>query len=51
MSTVAEIESAVEKLPLDKVEELAVWLDEYRQFTHASALLFRLYDEEEKQLG
>ena len=30
MSTVAEIESAIEKLGAPEVEELAVWLETYR---------------------
>jgi hypothetical protein len=31
MSTIAEIEAAVQKLPAAQVEELAEWLDAYRQ--------------------
>jgi predicted transcriptional regulator YdeE len=49
MSTVTEIETAIEKLPPQKVEELAAWLDEYRQTTHASDATFSLYDEEENR--
>ncbi len=30
MSTVAEIETAIENLPTPQVEELAIWLDAYR---------------------
>ena len=30
MSTIAEIESAIEKLPASQVEELAIWLDALR---------------------
>jgi hypothetical protein len=48
MSTVTEIETAIEKLPPEKVEELAAWLDEYRQTINAAAAVFALYDEEEK---
>ena len=48
MSTVTEIETAIEKLPAQKVEELAAWLDEYRQTLHASDATFALYDDEEK---
>ncbi len=48
MSTVTEIESAIEKLPPQKLEELAAWLDEYRQTLHASDATFSLYDGEEK---
>ena len=49
MSTVAEIETAIEKLPPQKVEELAAWFDEYRQTLGASDAVFSLYDEEEKR--
>jgi hypothetical protein len=51
MSTVSEIETAIEKLPPAKVEELAAWLDEYRQTLHASEAVFTLFDEEEKRPG
>jgi hypothetical protein len=30
MSTVAEIEAAIEHLPSQQVEELAIWLEAYR---------------------
>jgi len=30
MSTIAEIESAIEKLPASQVEELAIWLEARR---------------------
>ena len=30
MRTVAEIEAAIENLPAQQVEELAIWLEEYR---------------------
>ena len=49
MSTVTEIETAIERLSPQKVEELAAWLDEYRQTTHASDATFSLYDEEENR--
>ena len=49
MATVAEIETAIEKLPPQNVEELAAWLDEYRQTLHASDAVFSIYDEEEKR--
>ena len=49
MSTVPEIESAITKLPAEKVEELAAWLDEYRQTLHASATVFTLLEEEENR--
>jgi hypothetical protein len=49
MSTVAEIESAIEKLPRDKFCELLEWLDEYRAMVGASDALFSLYDQEEER--
>lgn len=30
MSTIAEVESAIEQLPMPQVEELAVWLEAHR---------------------
>lgn len=30
MSTIAEIETAIERLPAAQVEELAIWLEAYR---------------------
>lgn len=48
MSTVAEIESAISQLSTQEVEQLAAWLDEYRQMIRASAEVFSFYDEEEK---
>lgn len=47
MSTVAEIQSAISRLTPQEVEELAAWLDEYRQMIRASAEVFSLYDQEE----
>jgi hypothetical protein len=49
MSTVSEIETAIEKLPPAKVEELAAWLDDYRQTLHAAAAVFALLEEEENR--
>ncbi len=46
MSTVAEIESAIGQLSTQEVEQLAAWLDEYRQMIRASAEVFSLYDGE-----
>ena len=43
---VGQAETAIEKLLPQKVEELAAWLDEYRQTTHASDAIFSLYDGE-----
>jgi hypothetical protein len=47
MSTVAEIEAAIEKLPPTELSELLAWLEEYRAMTGASDALFAMYDEEE----
>ena len=40
MSTVAEIESAIERLQPSEVAEIAAWLDEYQQMIQASAEMF-----------
>ena len=47
MTTVAEIESAVERLPRESVEELATWLVEYQGALSASAEVFHQYETEE----
>ena len=47
MSTVAEIESAIERLQPSEVAEIAAWLDEYQQMIQASAEMFAMYDREE----
>ena len=47
MSTVAEIESAIERLQPAEVSELAAWLREYQQMIQASAEVFTMYDREE----
>ena len=47
MSTVAEIESAIEQLPVEQVREVAVWLDEYQAAINASAEVFSMLDAEE----
>jgi hypothetical protein len=49
MSTVAEIESAIERLPQPELSELAGWFDEYRQMVGASGEMFALYDREEEE--
>ena len=51
MSTVAEIEAAIEKLSPPEFAQLAVWLEEYQQMTNASAEIFKLYDDEEARYG
>ena len=47
MSTVVEIESAIQRLTSSEVAELAGWLNEYQQMTQASAEVFAMYDREE----
>ena len=47
MSTVAEIESAIERLPVEKVREIAAWLQEYQATIEASAAVFSQFDAEE----
>jgi hypothetical protein len=47
MSTVAEIESAIERLRPPEVAEPAVWLNEHRQMIQASAEVFAMHDREE----
>jgi hypothetical protein len=48
MSTVVEIESAIERLTPSEVAELAGWLSEYQQMIQASAEVFAMYDHEEQ---
>jgi hypothetical protein len=48
MSTVAEIEAAIEKLPPEEFGELLAWIEEYQAMVDASRTLFALYDEEER---
>lgn len=47
MSTVTEIEAAIEKLTTPEVSELVAWLDERQRLAAATESLFQLYDEEE----
>ena len=47
MSSVAEIESAIEKLSPAEMAELAAWFEEYQQMINASAEMFAMYDKEE----
>ena len=49
MSTVAEIEAAIEKLPGAELRELLAWIDEYTALIGASESLFSYYDQEEDQ--
>jgi len=47
MSTVAEIESAIEKLPTEQMLAVAAWLDEHKAMIHASEGVFAALDAEE----
>ncbi len=47
MSTVLEIERAIEQLPPEQLTELRDWFDEYAGTLAASASVFDLYDREE----
>jgi hypothetical protein len=47
MSTVTEIEAAIEKLTPEQAREVAAWLDERQQLTNSSEAVFQMYDEEE----
>ena len=49
MSTVAEIEAAIQKLPEADLRELAVWFEDYQAAIGASESLFAMYDAEEDQ--
>ncbi len=51
MSTVAEIEAAIEQLPTRQMLEVASWLDERRGMIAASEELFQQLDEEEGTLA
>ena len=48
MSTVLEIEAAIEKLPPAELGELLAWIEEYRAMAGASEALFAMYDAEEQ---
>jgi len=47
MSTVIEIEAAIEKLPPADYRELLEWIQEHQAMVGASEALFTMYDEEE----
>ena len=49
MSTVAEIEDAIERLSPQELRELAAWFEERQALLHSSESLFLLYEEEEKK--
>ena len=48
MSSVAEIEAAIERLDPAQVAELAAWFEEYQQMINASAEIFKMYEKEEE---
>jgi hypothetical protein len=48
MTTVAEIEAAIEKLPPLEFGELLAWIEEYQGMVSASQMIFAMYDEEER---
>ena len=48
MSTVAEIEGAIERLSKAELSELARWFEEYQQLVFASSEVFAMYDREEE---
>ena len=47
MSTVAEIETALELLPTEQMLAVAAWLDERRAMLSASETMFQQLDEAE----
>jgi hypothetical protein len=47
MSTVLEIEQAIEQLPTKELLEIAGWLDERTGMIVASESMFQMLDEEE----
>ncbi|MFN7562438.1 MAG: hypothetical protein ACK5TH_11715 [Prosthecobacter sp.] len=47
MSTVLEIEKAIERLPGEQLGELREWFAEYDATVSASASVFAMYDAEE----
>jgi hypothetical protein len=49
MSTVVEIEGAIERLSKAELSELARWFEEYQQMVFASSEIFAMYDREEEE--
>ena len=47
MSTVVDIEKAIDRLRPDEFRELMGWFEEKQAAVHASASVFALYDKEE----
>jgi hypothetical protein len=48
MSTVAEIQAAIDKLSSGEYRELLAWIEDHRATVRASEVLFAMYDEEEQ---
>ena len=44
MSSVIEIESAIERLSREEVNQVAAWLEQYQEMINASAEVFSIYD-------
>jgi hypothetical protein len=51
VSTVPEIEAAIERLPSDELRALVNWIEEYAAAIGASETLFGMSDAEEEQSG
>jgi hypothetical protein len=51
VSTVTEIEAAIERLPPDELRALLSWIEEYAAAIGASETLFGMYDAEEEHSG
>ena len=51
MSTVTEIEAAIEKLPPDELRALVNWIEEYAAAIGGSETLLGMYNAEEEQSG
>jgi hypothetical protein len=51
MSTVLEIEAAIEKLPAAEFGRLLAWIEEYQATVNASAAVFSMLDAEENGSG
>ena len=47
MSTVIEIEKAIEKLPSSEMQKLFFWVEEKQAMLDATASVFAIYDQEE----
>lgn len=48
MSTVAEIEAAIEKLSPNELRELAAWYEQRQALLNSADALFQVYEDEEK---